>query len=295
VEISEFVGQNSIKKDLLIHLRKASDQIAPLEHTLFYGGPGLGKTAMSQALANELNVNLFQRTGQELTKDTLWEILEQIDYADILFIDEVHATPIRTLELLYGPLQTINDFNLNQIKVPQFYFERQYLKPFTFIGATTSAGMVAKPLRDRIILTYNFVPYPEKDLVKILVAKNCPISIARIIARRSRGTPRIALNFFIRIRNEAITTQGISRSICNSVFKRLNIDKKGLAQNDLLVLLYLKDNGITSESGLYKALNFDQTDYSEIIEPFLLSKQFIKITSKGRMITSKGVEYLEQS
>ena len=292
MKINEFIGQTPIIKDLQIHLHNAMLKTVPLEHMMLYGLPGLGKTTISQIISKELNTALFQRTGQDLSREILSEVLQQIFHDDIFFIDEIHSTPKRTLELLYGPLQIINDMKLKG-EVDQFYFEGMHLCPFTLIGATTHAGLLEKPLRDRIILSYNLTPYSMKELCAILDLHKCPSKPATMIAKRSRGIPRIALNYFVRIRNSAITADKITPTICKETFQRLEIDDNGFTTSDIAVLKYLAQNGVSSEATIYKSLNIDQSEYSQMLEPFLLHNNMIQVTSRGREITKKGLAYID--
>jgi len=224
--------------------------------------------------------------------DTLNETLESMKRCDILFIDEIHSTQSKVMEVLYGPLQIINNQKLDK-DVSSFYFEGRRISPFTLLGATTSAGLITKPLRDRIILNYHFTPYEEKELSDILVSKECPLKSAKFISKRSRGVPRIALNYFMRIRNEAVTEERITDKICSEVFDRLGIDESGFTKVDLEILKYLKEN-TASEAEIYKTLEVDITDYQNIYEPFLLNQRMIKITNKGRQITQKGLNYVSK-
>lgn len=292
MRLLDFIGQQHIKKDLFIHLTSAMFNNSPMEHSIFYGMPGLGKTTIAGLVADELGVNFHQKTGKEFNRDALDEILLNMGYMDILFIDEIHSTSDKIMEILYGPLQIINNLKLDK-NVSPFYFEGRHIHPFTLFGATTSAGLITKPLRDRIILNYNFQPYQKEELKSILLTKECPEESAEFIAKRSRGIPRIALNYFLRIRNEAVFEHRINNKLCFEMFKRLKVDENGYMDVDIEILEYLKENGVASESEIYKTLGIDSTDYQNIYEPFLLNERMIKITNRGRKLTKKGLEYVD--
>jgi len=293
--LDDFTGQEAIKKDLRYHIMNAKTNYTTLDHIMFYGPPGLGKTTLAEIIAKELGTNLVQITGQELTKDRVYDLLDELSRFGVLFIDEIHHTPTKVMEILYGPLQIINNLKLakEDVSVP-FDFQGVDIIPFTLIGATTGAGMVAKPLRDRIILAYHLKMYKEAELASILMVKNCPEKTAGLIAARSRGTPRIALNFFIRLRNEALSEEKMSETKCLSMFERQGIDEKGYDSTDIRILKYLYEHGFSSENELYRSLNVDPSDYKNLYEPFLLINGDVRITSRGRTLTPKGrTQYTE--
>jgi len=294
VRLQEFTGQEHIKDDLQIHLRNSHITGCPLEHIMLYGRPGLGKTTLAEIIAGEMEVEIIQKTGQEFTKDILYSILNIIQYNEILFIDEIHNTPAKTMEILYGPLQIINNMKMKGTLFRQLSFQDMKFYPFTLIGATTAPGMVTKPLRDRMILNYQLEPYTAQELTAIMRILGCPRKPAQSIALRSRGTPRIALNYFLRIRNEA-SGRKITAKDCLKMFDRNNIDNLGYLKEDLRILDYLLNNGSASEAELYKSLGIDRSDFQTMYEPFLLEQGMIKITSKGRSLTKQGRGYLNAS
>lgn len=294
MQLKNFVGQQPIKKDLYIHLANSIMNWVPLEHTVFYGLPGLGKTTIANLVAEEMGATIHQKTGKELNKDGLHTILKSIGFRDILFVDEIHSAPLSVMEVLYGPMQIINDLKINKDPMDKaFTFEGISIEPFTLIGATTSAGMISKPLRDRMILNYHFLPYTTKELTDILIMKNCPKDSSKFISERSRGVPRVALNYFLRIRNECFTEEKITVKVCSKVFERLGVDSKGFMATDVLILQFLEDVGNASESEIYKTLGVDSTDYRNMYEPFLMNKRFIRISSKGRSLTKLGKQYIK--
>lgn len=290
MNLTEYIGQPKIKEDLKIHIANSKLSGYPLEHIMLYGRAGLGKTTLANIIAGELRTIIHQKTGEELTKDTLYELFTDISYNHILFVDETHNVPIKTMELLYGPLQIINNIKLYQLDNLPFMFQEAEIYPFTFIGATTIPGMLTKPLRDRIVLSYQMEEYSISDIVAILMQTGCPKQIAEVIAKKSRATPRIALNYYMRIRNEQ---KNLTPKYIEQIFGRWGIDINGFTREDLEVLKYLKENKFASESELHKSLGIDKKDYQNIYEPFLLEKGMIKITSKGRTLSSKGTSYVK--
>jgi Holliday junction DNA helicase RuvB len=257
---------------------------------MFYGPPGTGKTTLSNLIADDRSAGIIQKTGQEVEHKELLEILESMNYMDILFIDEIHSTPIKTMEILYGPLQIINNMKLDNCVSEFFIFEKRFIRPFTLIGATTSAGSLSKPLRDRIILSYQLELYGANTLANILVNKGCNKEAALVIARRSRGTPRLALNYYMRLRNE-FYIDAFSVKQCETVFKRLGISPEGFDCTDREIIKYLQVNKVASADELCRSINLDKNDYLNMYENWLLRNRLIKISSKGRSLTEKGEGY----
>lgn len=291
---SSFVGQRKIITDLTVHISSALRKNEPLEHVMFYGQAGLGKTTLANSVADLLGTGFIQRTGQDLHKEDLAEILTNIQYKDIFFIDEIHSTPTKTLELLYGPLQRINDYKALGKMPDLMSHEGIFIAPFTMIGATTTAGTIAKPLRDRIILAYRLSLYPIDDLVSLLVDRGCNKEAAIAIAGRSRGTPRFAVNYFIRARNESLKDV-IPVSVCEDMFRRMGIDSAGFDATDMLIMEYLYNKQVASESELMKSLGIEKDDYHGIYETWLISQKMIAITGRGRVLTDRGKKYYEHS
>lgn len=291
MHLKDFVGQELIKKDLAIHLKYSIETGFPFAHTIFYGGAGLGKTSLAEIIASEIGSQFIQRTGEELTKDVLFEIFDKVQYGGVFFVDEIHATKTKVLEILYGPMQIVNKIQINKEYTKSFIFEDRKICPFCLIGATTSAGKLTKPLRDRFILNYNISYYSPKELSKILIRMRCPSIPAKIISYRSRGTPREAERYFLRLIREVEDIKAITPKICLEMFARQKIDKLGLTETDRKILLFLRNNGKTSETQLANSLQIDKKDYSLMYEPFLSNLGFIKVTNKGRILTAKGLEY----
>lgn len=289
LHLNKFIGQKDCIDDLKIHVTAAIQSSTPLEHAMFYGPAGLGKTKVAQLISKDLVSSFVQRTGQDLKKKDLQEIFNRLGYMGIFFIDEIHSTPRKMLELLYSPLQMINDFKVEG-KIPIIFQSESYnIKPFTLIGATTSAGSVPKPLRDRIILQYNFQYYTIEQLSNILIQRGCPPLISFLLSSRSRGTPRIALNHYLRLKNMKPKDEidGVRKAY--EMFQRLDIDEDGFDSIDRKIIKYLKEHRVASENELHKALGIDKNDYNYMHEPFLLNQGIIRITTRGRMLTRKGI------
>ncbi|MFH1686806.1 MAG: AAA family ATPase [bacterium] len=293
ISFDDFIGQEKIKKDLKIHMERSFFAFEPLDHIMFYGGAGLGKTTLATAVAEEMGSTIVTKTGDEINKETLWEILTTLPSNAIFFIDEIHSLPVKVCEILYGPLQIINNQKLAE-ETTDFLFEGEYISPFTLIGGTTSPGMLTKPMRDRIILDYYFEPYSVEELTTILINYNCPQNAAVIIAERSRGVPRIALKHFIRIRNRAMETENITPEICLETFDDYGIHNDGFSDTDIKILKYLAARGSASESEIYRTLDVDASDYRGMYEPFLLQKGLIRISSKGRELTKAGLSIVKE-
>jgi len=294
--MNSIIGQTKIIKNLLPQINKAAIYSKPLEHTLFFGQPGLGKTTLVEIIGRQLCTTLIQKTGRELKIDDVKNILKNICYRNIFFIDEIHRVKSDVLEILYSPLQIITNFQKQFIKTnkfpKQYLWENNLMNAFTLIGATTSAGMLLKPLRDRFIHSFEFQLYSIKELCEILQDNGCPPNCANLIAERSRGVPRLAINLLINIHNQGLYIDEIKPRHCLKTFKELGIDINGLNESDIKILKYLALNGESGEQNLSFSLDIDKEDLVYIHEPYLMKLGLIKRTSKGRILTKKGEEYL---
>ncbi len=294
--IHEFIGQKNIVKELSVHLLFSNIWGKPLEHTMFYGQAGLGKTTLAELTTKTLGTNFIQKTGKELKISILQDILENIRYCDVLFIDEIHRVKIDTQEILYGPIQNINnlqkDFIRNKMFPSEFIWENKLYKPFTLIGATTSAGMLTKPMRDRFIHAFELKLYTSEEIESVLMRNGCNSQCSKIIAKRSRGVPRIAISFLIKAHNQGLYVPEIRPKDCYAVFDYSGIDELGLNPTDLSILYYLAENGETGEQVLSLTLGIDIESLIYIHEPYLMSLNFIKRTTKGRQITKQGLKYI---
>ena len=274
-----------------------------LDHVLLYGPPGLGKTTLSHIIANELGVNIKTASGPTIEKSgDLAAILSTLEPYDVLFMDEIHRIPKYIEEILYSAME---DFKLDIIigSDGQSRNIKIDLPPFTLVGATTRAGDLSSPLRDRFGITCKLNYYTNEELTEIVKrsARVLELTIeedaAKIIARRSRKTPRIANRLLKRVSDFALVNgEGtITKEITNSSLTRLHVDEYGLDSTDIEYLesLINKFNGgpVGIES-IAASIGEEQTTIEDVIEPFLLQEGFIKRTTRGRQVTDKTYEYL---
>ena len=301
--LSEFVGQENMKENLQVFLTAAKKRNESLDHVLLYGPPGLGKTTISHIIAREMGVNLKATAGPILSKAAdLAAILTNLQENDVLFIDEIHRLTIQIEEILYPAME---DFNLDLIigEGPAARTMRINLPRFTLVGATTRLGLISNPLRDRfgIPLRLNF--YSAEELKKVIKrgAHILGISIedkgAEEIARRSRGTPRIALRLMRRVRDFASfeSSDRINEQIADYALNKLEVDKMGLDSNDLRYLRFISDNYGSKPVGvetIAAALSEQRDSLEETIEPYLMQIGFLHRTPRGRVLTDAAFAHL---
>lgn len=302
-KLTNFHGQTQLKKNLKIFLAAAQKRKESLEHLLFYGPPGLGKTTLAHIIAAEIGVNIRPTSGPAITRaGDLASILTNLETGDILFIDEIHRLSKPVEEMLYPALE---DFALDIIigQGPSARDVRLELNRFTIIGATTRISLLSSPMRDRFGAIHRLQFYSQEELVKIinrsaelLKFQVSPLA-AKSIAQRSRGTPRIANRLLKRVRDFAqVNNQTkITPKLVNQALDLLEIDSLGLTSQDRLLLENIVEHhqgGPVGINTLSAIITEDSQTIQEIYEPFLLQLGFLKRTSRGRVVTPKAYSHL---
>ncbi len=301
--LEEYVGQSEVKENLSIFIKAAIMREEPLDHVLLYGPPGLGKTTLSNIIANELHSNIKTASGPAIEKSgDLAAILSSLEPGDVLFIDEIHRIPRFVEEILYSAME---DFTLDIIVGSESSSRniRIDLPPFTLVGATTRAGDLTGPLRDRFGIICKLNYYTVEELQKIAIRTShvldCEIDedAALELARRSRGTPRITNRLFKRVRDYALVmgNGSIDLSITKLALDKLKVDELGLDETDyhLLKSIIEKFNGgPVGIEAIASSIGEEQTTIEDVYEPYLLQIGLLKRTTRGRMVTEKAYEHL---
>ena len=297
--LDDYIGQAKVKEALRVYIKAAKSRNESLDHVLLYGPPGLGKTTLSHIIANELGSQFKVTSGPAIEHAAdLAAILTNLNQNDVLFIDEIHRLNKTVEEILYPAME---DFALDFIvgKGPSARNMRLKIKPFTLIGATTRAGMLTNPLRDRFGVICRLELYSAEEL-QIIIKRSAKILGVKIdddaaneIAKRSRGTPRIANRLLKRVRDYAqVIGEGyVTKNIADKTLQVMEIDELGLDTIDRKILFTIINKfggGPVGLDTLSATISKDATTIEEVYEPYLLQHGFILLTPRGRMVTDKA-------
>lgn len=301
--IDEYIGQTDVKENIKVFVEAAKMRNEPLDHVLLYGPPGLGKTTLAFIIAHELGTHIKTASGPSIEKSgDLAAILSSLEPGDVLFIDEIHRMPRYIEEILYPAMEDFSldiivgsEGNSRNIKID--------LPPFTLVGATTRAGDLSSPLRDRFGITSKLQFYTIEELTDIVKRTSRVLGIeitddaAVELAKRSRGTPRIANKLFKRVRDFALVKGNgrVDMAITLEALNRLKVDNMGLdsTDHDLLLAIIQKFNGgPVGVEAIASSIGEEVTTIEDVYEPYLLQMGLLKRTSRGRMVTDKAYEIL---
>lgn len=301
--IDEYIGQTEVKENLKIYIDAAKMRDESLDHVLLYGPPGLGKTTLANIIAAEMGTNIKTASGPSIEKSgDLAAILSTLEEGDVLFIDEIHRIPRYIEEILYPAME---DFKLDIIVGSDSSSRniRIDLPPFTLVGATTRAGDLSSPLRDRFGIVARLEYYTEDELTEIVKRTGRVLNTtidddaAHELAKRSRGTPRIANRLFKRVRDfaQVLGDGNINLKIAKIALDKLKVDKLGLDSTDynLLKSIIEKFNGgPVGIEAIASSIGEEQSTIEDVYEPYLLQTGLLKRTSRGRVVTEKAYEHL---
>ena len=301
--IEEYIGQSDVKENIKVYVKAAKMRNEALDHVLLYGPPGLGKTTLAFIIAHELGSNIKTASGPSIEKSgDLAAILSSLEPGDVLFIDEIHRMPRYIEEILYPAMEDFSldiivgsEGNSRNIKID--------LPPFTLVGATTRAGDLSSPLRDRFGIINKLEFYTVEELTEIVkrTARVLGMEIdedaAIELAKRCRGTPRIANRLFKRVRDFAMVEDSnvITLEITDKALNRLKVDKMGLDNTDrelLLAIINKFNGGPVGIDAISSSIGEEVTTIEDVYEPYLLQQGLLKRTSRGRIVTDKAYEVL---
>ncbi len=303
-EIDEYIGQQAVREQLMLSIRAAKVRGEHLDHVLLYGPPGLGKTTLSHIIAEEMGVTLRQTSGPVIDKPgDLAAILTRLEPHDVLFVDEIHRLSPVIEEVLYPAME---DFQIDIVigDGPAAQSVKIDIPPFTLVGATTRAGLLTAPLRDRFGLVQRLEFYSNEELKQIVERSSNILGIhsepagAKEIAKRSRGTPRIANRLLRRVRDFAqVRGKGIiTQNIADDALNLLEVDSLGLDKMDrrlLEVMIEKFDGGPVGIDSIATALGEERGTIEDVIEPFLVQQGFLMRTPRGRVATRHAYAHLE--
>jgi len=299
--LEEMVGQDRLRENLAVFIRAARERREPLDHLLFHGPPGLGKTSLAHVVAREMGANLRTTSGPAVERaGDLAALLSNLEAGDVLFIDEIHRLPVVVEEILYPAME---DFQLDLLigQGPGAQSVRFDLPRFTLVGATTRAGLLSSPLRDRFGWVARLEYYPPADLERILARSARLLSMgleadsSREIACRSRGTPRVANRLLRRVRDFAQVKVGADAAVDGGMarfaLERLDVDPEGFDRLDralLRTLLEKFDGGPAGLETLAAAVGEDKGTLEDVVEPYLIYQGYLARTPRGRVATSRA-------
>ena len=300
--IGDFVGQNSVKEQMQIFVEAARKRNEPLDHTLIFGPPGLGKTTLAHIVANEMEVGLKTTSGPVIEKaGELVAFLSNLEENDVLFIDEIHRLSASVEEILYPAME---DFRIDIVigEGPAARSIPYTLKPFTLIGATTRAGLLTSPLRDRFGIVHRLEFYAVEELTEIVTRSGQRLDVkvdaegALEIARRARGTPRVANRLLRRVRDYAeVRADGIvSAETADAALELLNVDAEGIDAMDrklLLTILEKFSGGPVGLDSLAAAIGEERDTIEDVVEPYLIQQGYMMRTPRGRVATERAYHH----